>query len=152
MLWASGGRERREDRLRSLQTGVVMGPLQQSGWGAVRGHRDRPTTSPRAWIISCFQLWIFLRLQQMHFFISHLSYRGKPPDSPPHPDAASHCLASGNQGAQALVLTLCSLVPAAPGGGDKVRGKGLSWSGWVRKMYVNVVQPLVSKLITAASK
>lgn len=59
-----------------------------------------------------------------------LSYKDKSPGFPPRSAAASHSLASGNTGGgQAVALTFGALVPAAPGGADKDRGKGLSRGG-----------------------
>lgn len=134
--------ERAQRGTASFSRGVVMGPFgvfthtgqrgggwrtnsssQERGGGQRHGH----STVPLAGII-----YFFLALGSCSHYSGCIStrrtvsYEGESPDPPPQPAAASHCLVSGNTG-QALALTFCALVPAAPVGGDKDRGKGLSW-------------------------
>lgn len=86
-------------------------------------------TTPFPWPGSFlfFQLWGLSHATADAFLrITPFAIRAKPLILL-HPTAASHCLASGNTEGQALALTFCALAPAAPGGGNKDRGKDLSW-------------------------
>ena len=76
-----------------------------------------------------------------------LSYRGRSLCPPPHTAVASRSLASGNTGGgQALELTFCALASAAPWGWGQGQRQGPKLGRcWVRKMYVNIGEPPLSK-------